>query len=797
MSFLTDLQFATRTLRAKPVFTAIAVASLALGIGANTAIFSVVESALLRELPYDHADRLLLLRDNQPDFSAASLAPGEYLDYQKQTRTLSGLAAFSWQSLTLTASGDPQKLRASAVTPNFFEVLGAHPQIGRLFNAAQEKPGADRAAVLSESTWRGMFASDPAILNRTIRLNGNSFRVVGVLRDKESYPADTQVWITPRFVVPEYVEDPHPSQPDLAATYGNHWMNGIGRMREGVTVSQARAELGIIARHDKAFHPGHAPNVAALHEHLVGNIKPALWILLGSVLLLLLIACANMAGLLLSRSATRVRELSVRTALGATKWQIARLLLAESFLLAIAGGLLGTLLADQGQQLLARYSPYDLPAALGPQMNWQVLAFCVAATLLSALLSGLAPALRSSQIDVQDGLKESSKGSASTAANNWRRLLVAAEIALSVVLLCGASLLIHSFTKILDVNPGFDTTNVTTARISLPLTAYSHDAANAFWDKLIARVSALPDVESAAIETNLPLSGNESGSDLKINGISAYSDQVAVSPGVFTALHIPLLAGKNFDGHETEKSAPVVIVSRAFADKLFPHQNPIGRKFEGAPIDGQPTIIGIVADVKFTGLNEPAPLMMYFAPAQYGVDSASLIVKTKRPADITNELRAVLHSLDPGLPLSDSKPLAAYVDGSLETKRFLLGLLTAFASLAILLAGIGLYGVLAFSVEQRTREIGIRIALGAERHEILRLLLTESSLVAISGLAIGLIAAFWSSSLLKNMLYGVTATDSAAYLAATILVLAIAAIASFLPSLRATRVDPVTALRYE
>jgi len=797
MSFFNDLQFATRTLRAKPVFTAIAIASLALGIGANTAIFSVVESALLRELPYDHADRLLLLHENQPNFTGASLAPGEYLDYQKQTRTLTGLAALAWQSITLTGNGDPQKLRAFSVTPNFFEVLGAHARIGRLFSAAQDKPGNDRAAVISESTWRGMFASDPAILNRSIRLNGNSFRVVGVLRDKESYPSETQVWITPRFVVPEYVEDPHPSQPNLAATYGNHWLNAIGRMRDGVTVSQARADLGIIARHDKAFSTGHVPNIAELHEHLVGNIKPALWVLLGAVLLLLLIACANMAGLLLSRSASRVRELSVRSALGATKWQIARLLLAESLLLALAGGVVGVFLADQGQRLLAKYSPYDLPAALGPQMDWQVLAFCVGATLISALLSGLAPALRAGQIDVQEGLKESSKGSASHAANYWRRLLVGAEIALSVVLLCGASLLIHSFAKILDVKPGFDTTNVITARISLPLTAYSHADTNAFWDKFLAKVSALPDVESAAIETDLPLGGPESGSDLKINGISAYSDQVAVSPQAFAALRIPLLAGRNFDGHETEKSAPVVIVSRAFADKLFPHQNAIGRKFEGAPVDGQPTIIGVVADIKFTGLNEPAPLMMYFAPSQYGVDSASLIVKTRHSGDITPELRAVLHSLDPALPLSDIKPLAAYVAGSLETKRFLLGLLTAFAALAILLAGIGLYGVLAFSVEQRTREIGIRLALGAERREILRLILGECSMVAIAGLAAGLCGAFWASSLLKNMLYGITASDSAAYLAASILVLAIAAFASFLPSMRATRVDPMTALRYE
>jgi predicted permease len=293
------------------------------------------------------------------------------------------------------------------------------------------------------------------------------------------------------------------------------------------------------------------------------------------------------------------------------------------------------------------------------------------------------------------------------------------------------------------------------------------------------------------------MSGNESGSDLKINGISAYSDQVAVSPAVFQTMRIPLLAGRTFDGHETEKSAPVVIVSRAFAEKLFPHQNPIGHKFEGAPIDGQPTIIGVVADVKTTGLNEEAPLMMYFAPPQYGVDSASLVVRTRNSGDITSELRKVLHQLDPALPLSDVKPLAAFVDGSLEAKRFLLGLLTAFASLAILLAGIGLYGVLAFSVEQRTREIGIRIALGAARQEVLRLIVGECSLVALAGLSAGLIGAYFASTLLKDMLFGVSAFDYASYVAAIALVLAVAAIASFLPSLRATRVDPVTALRYE
>jgi putative ABC transport system permease protein len=803
MPWLTDLLFASRTLRAKPLFTAIAVASLALGIGANTAIFSVVESALLRELPYDHAGRLIQIRDHQPLFEQASIAPGEFLDYQRQTKTLTGMAAYTWQELTLTGNGDPQRLRAAATTANFFEVLGAHAERGRLFSTNLDKPGADRAVVLSDATWRALFASDPGILGRTIRLNGKPFHVVGVLRAKEDYPASIQIWVSPRFVVPEYVEDQHASTDTIAQTYGNHWLIGVGRMRPDVTLAQTRAELNIIAKRIGAAQQnaeGHYPNLVLLHENLVGDVQPALWVLLGAVVLLLLIACANLAGLLLSRSTARTRELAVRAALGATRWQIVRLLLAESLLLALGGGVIGVFLAGQGQLLLAKYSPYDLPAALGPQMDWQVLAFCLGTTLVSALLSGLVPALRSAHVDVQNGLKESAKGSASTGANRLRRLLVSAEIALSVVLLSSACLLIHSFTKILDVNPGFDATNVITARISLPLSRYSHESAGTFWNSLLQRVSALPDVESAAIVTDLPMSGGESGSEIRPLGLKehVYSDQLGVSAGVFRAMRIPMLSGRTFDGRETEKSPSLAVVNRAFADKVFPNQNPIGKKFEGGPVDGVVTIIGVVGDVKTNGLSEPAPLLTYYSYPQYGVPSASIVVRTRgNSAGVITELRSVLRGLDDALPLSEVKPLGDYVGSSLAARRFLLGLLSGFAALAILLAGIGLYGVLAFSVEQRTREIGIRVALGAARSEVLQLILGECSLMALAGLGTGLLGAFWASSLLKNLLFGVTGTDYAAYFAAIVLVLGIACLAAFLPALRATRVDPVTALRYE
>jgi putative ABC transport system permease protein len=638
-------------------------------------------------------------------------------------------------------------------------------------------------------------------VGRTLLLNSNLFHIVGVLPERESIPSETQVWVTPRFAAPEYVEDQRASNAEVSGSYGRHSLMALGRMRDGATIAETRAELNMIGKRIAAAHAnsqGHYANLTPLHERLVGDIKPALWVLLGAVVLLLLIACANMAGLLISRSASRTRELAVRAALGASRGQIGRLVLTESFLLAIAGGAFGILLADQGQRLLAKYSPYDLPSALGPQMDFEVLAFCVAATLLSALLSGLVPALRSANADVQDGLKESAKGSSSGSANRLRRLLVTAEIALSVVLLCGASLLIHSFVKILDVQPGFDTTNVITARISLPSTRYSKANAAVFWDKLLKHVSALPGVESAAIQTALPMSGSNTSSFIRVSGRGTNSDQLGVSGGVFDALRIPLLSGRNFDGRETGKALPVAVVNRAFAEKVFPNQNPIGRKFDGGPVDGVTRVIGVVGDIRYDGLREPAPPMMYFSYLQYAVDSASLVVRTRQNSSgLANELRAVLHSLDAELPLGSVKPLADYVNGSLATRRFLLGLLSAFAALAILLAAIGLYGVLAFSVEQRTREIGIRVALGAARRQVLGSVFRECSVVAMAGLATGLCGALWASSLLKAFLYGVSGADYLSYVTAAYLVLIIAALAALFPALRAIRVGPATALRYE
>ncbi len=808
-SIWSDLQFASRTLRSKPVFTAVAVASLALGIGANTAIFSIVESALLRGLPFRDADQLVFVRDHQPCCEMASISPGEYLDYQKQTKTLSALAAFAGQQVTLTGRSEAQKLRAASVTTNYFEVLGARPEMGRLISSNIDKPGADtRVAVLSDAIWRSVFGSDSHILGRDILLNGNSFRVVGVLGPKQEYPANTQVWISPRLVVPEYEEGQITAVTDIAQQYGNHWLAGLGRIRPGFTLSQAGAELRTIAASIGAQHPDEKDHHAVLFElqdTMVRNVRPALFVLLAAVVLLLLIACANLAGLLLARATGRTRELAVRVSLGATRWRITRLLLTESLLLALAGGALGIALAETGLRAMARYSPYDLPAALAPELNLPVLAFCLGITLLSALISGLMPALHSTQVDVNDALKEGSKGSVSNRTRRIRQTLVIAETAVSVTLLIASGLLIRSFSKLISVDPGFDPKNVLTARLSLPGNRYSPAQADAYWDNLLPKLNALPGVQAAGLLTYMPFTGEDSGSYVEIEGRplqgkqpGIYVNEFGISPRSFEVLHIPLIQGRNISERDTAKALPVAVINKRFADTVFLHQNPIGKRFKGASVEGWITVVGVVGDVKHDSLDEKPELEMYFNYPQFGVSQTGVVLRSdQNTMAIAGELRSVVRSIDSDVPLADVKPMLDYVGQSLIARRFLLGLLITFSALAALLAGIGLYALLAFSVQQRKQEIGIRVALGASYPDVLWMIFRESLTIAVIGITAGLLGAVWSSSVLRSMLYGVTNTDAISYVAAMSLILAVAVAASLVPALRAARVDPVTALRYE
>ncbi len=806
--FWSDFHFAWRTLRAKPVFTAVAVLSLALGIGANTAIFSVVESSLLRGLPYLHADQLVDLGIHQPCCVFTPLSPGEYHDYSHEAKTLSALAAFAVQTGTLTGHADAKNLQTISVTTNYFDVLGAKPEIGRLITPNIDKPSANtRVAVLSDATWRSLFGGDPKILGQDITLNSHSFRIVGVLQPQQQYPSNGQIFISPRVDVPEYQEGSLPKNIDME--YGNHWMPVIGRLRPNYTIQQAEAEVKTISASIAAQHPdgdsGFYARLKPLQEVIVGNVRPAILTLLVAVILLLLIACANLAGLLLARATGRTRELAVRVALGATRWEIMRLMLSESLLLAIFGGALGIAFAAASIRLLTHYSPYDLPAALAPDLNLPVLAFCVGVTFLSALLSGFLPALNAARVNLNTSLKEGSKGSASGGTHRLRRFLVGTEIAVSVMLLIGASLLIHSFSKLINVDPGFNPQNVVSAHLFLPHTRYPQDPQVVnYWHDLLGRLNTLPGVQSAGLLSDLPMARESMDGDVLIEGqtygrnhLPPHAEFHVISPQTFQTLQVPLIQGRVFTERDNAKTLPVALINKQFAEKYFPHDDPIGKRFKWQN-NTFLTVVGVVGNVKYFSLDESPALDLYLPYTQMPLNNLGLLLRSKPGSTVSvADLRQVVHTLDANIPLTDVKPLGDYLGQSLAARKFLLGLLTTFSGLAILLAAIGLYAVLAYSVQQRKQEIGIRIALGAPSSNVLWLILRDSLAIAILGTAAGLAGATWATSFLKSMLYGVTATDLTAYFAAALFILAIAIAASLAPALRATRIDPVTALRYE
>ncbi len=807
-NFWIDLRFAWRTLRTKPVFTAVAVLSLALGIGTNTAIFSIVESSLLRGLPYNHADQLVQLGIHQPCCNFTPLSPGEYFDYSHQAKTLSGLAAFVWQPGTLTGQSDTKNLQTFSVTTNYFDVLGAKPEIGRLLSPKIDKASTEtRVAVLSDAAWRSIFGGDHKIIGKDITLNSHSFRVVGVVQPKQQYPSGGQIFISPRVDVPEYKEGPLPR--DINQQYDNHWMQAIGRLRPGYTIQQSAAELKTISASIAAQHPdgdrGYYARLKPLQDVIVGDVRPAILTLLIAVVLLLLIACANLAGLLLARANGRIRELAVRVALGATRWEIVRLMLSESLLLAIFGGALGIVLAAGSIRLLIHYSPYDLPAALAPELNLPVLAFCLGVTALAALISGILPAFNAARLNVNTSLKEGSKGTLSAGTHRLRRFLVGGEIAVSVMLLIGASLLIHSFSKLVNIDPGFDPQNVLSAHLFLPQTRFPQDAQVAnFWHGLLSRLDALPGVQSAGLLFNLPMAHEDSGGDLQIEGQTygpnhpaPYADSHIVSSHTFETLHVPLIQGRMFNERDNSKSPTVAIINKHFAEKYFPHESPIGKRFKWEN-NTFALIVGVVGDMKYYSLDEKPELDLYTYYAQTPVHISGLLLRSKPDSTVSvADLRRFVHGLDASIPLTDVKPLGDYLGQSLAARKFLLGLVTTFSGLAILLAAIGLYAVLAYSVQQRKQEIGIRVALGATSSNVLWLILRESLLIAVIGTSIGLLGATWATSFLKSMLYGVTATDTTAYVASVFLILTVAIAASLAPAIRATKIDPITALRYE
>ncbi|MBA3963961.1 MAG: ABC transporter permease [Chthoniobacterales bacterium] len=803
-----DFTYAFRMLVKSPAFSAIAIITLALGIGANSAIFSVVNTVLLRPLPFKNPEQLVMLWAHNAasprDKDVASIP--DFLDYQQQSRSFSALAAYTRAGAILNRGNDSQELEGLAITPGVFDVLRVQPILGRAFTKDDDKTGAPLVVVITHSLWQRAFGGDPKIVGQQILFSGRSYTVLGVMPPGWRYPIEG----TPI----DYVVPLIPMVPQEVNSRGGHFATVLGRLKPGVTTKAAEAEMNAISSRLAQQFPDtdldRIISIVGMHEDVVGEIRQALLVMLGAVVLVLLIACANVANLLLARAAARSREIAIRAALGAGRGRIVRQLLAESLLLALLGGCGGLVLAWWGVDLLRVMGPQDLPRVGEIGISSSVCAFTFALCVLSTLVFGLVPALQISRSDVSQALQQGAKGSTSGQGNRARSALVIAQVALSLLLLAGAGLLIKSFLQLRATNPGFDPARAVIADISLPRLHYSEaDKQIRFFDQLMPKLAALPGLEAVGGVNPLPFSGNSRGSSFIIAGQSSLAkgehpgaSHLTVKPDYFRAMNIPLLAGRAFNERDNETAPKVIMVNAAFAKKFLPNENPIGHQIVIDRDDPNPPaweIIGVVGDTHHDTLKE-APEPEFYVPFPQNPERrVYLVLRTASPnlTGLDSAVARAIHGIDPDVYLPRLRPLSSLLSESLAAPRFDMLLLAIFASVAMALAAIGIYGVIAYSVTQRTKEIGIRMALGAQRRDMLRMILRQSLTMVGIGLTIGLLAAFLGTRLLKSLLYGVSANDLTIYGTVVLLLSAAALLASYIPARRAMKVNPIVALHYE
>ena len=809
-SILQDLRYGIRSLLKQPGFTIVAVITLALGIGANTAIFSVVNSVLLRPLPFPEADQLVKVASTNARLGEDDgvLCVADFMDWQAQNRVFQDLAAFADNPFSITGDGEPTRVRGAWVTAGFFSTLKAQPMLGRTFQPGDDVENGPSLVILSQHLWQQRFNSDPQIINKGITLNGRSRTVVGVMpasfdfppEDQRSLPGEVELWVI------------HPLE--KAQRRGPYYLTAIARLKSGATLEQARSELTSISQSIAQANPlTNAETILgarSLKESMVGNVQRLLFVLLGGVAFVLLIASVNVANLSLSRAARRGPEIAIRRALGAGQGRIIRQLLTESLLLAGLGAIAGVLLAWWGMDVLLAIGSSNLPRLAEVKIDKSVLAFTTAISVLSGLLFGLFPAWQASRVRVNDSLKEAR---ASGDGRGWRRtrnLLVVTEVALSIVLLAGAGLMLNSFLRLQGVNPGFAPQNILTTELSLSGARYEEsNQINAFYEQLIERASHLPGVEAAGIGMSLPPNLLSISDTFTIEGLPVTSGVsepavplMGVSSGYFTALGVPVLAGRNFADTDRKDAPPVVIINDAFSRRYFPNQNPIGRRIKiGGP--ERPTnqwmqVVGVVGDVKYGGLetvSEPAFYEPYQQIPWYG---NYLVLRTRSdPRQLAGAVRNAVWSIDKDLPVPNLKTMEELLSESVARPRFRTFAFLVLGLLALVLSVTGIYAVMSYLVTQRTREFGIRVALGAQRSSVLRLVIRQGMALALIGVTIGLLAAWALMRLMTNLLYGVKATDPLTFASITILLLAVALIACWVPARRATKVDPLKALRYE
>jgi predicted permease len=815
-ALMRDLRFGFRMLRKSPGFTAVAILTLALGIGANTAIFSVINSVLLRPLPYHDPENLMIVWENNSQHPNPhnTVSPPNYLDWQSRNTVFSSMSFIFDECDNLTGNGDPEEVVVQDVSTNFFSLLGVNPLFGPGFTPENGQPGHDNVVILSYGLWKQRFAGDPAIVGKFILLNGHPQTVVGVapqnfqwfIKDGSLTGAKPQVWSP--FVFPQAFHD-HKQI--------GRFVTVVARLKPGVAHSQAQTEMSAIAarleQEDPDFDGHWGVKVVSLRDQVSGDLRPALLVLLGAVAFVLLIACANVSSLLLARAASREREMAIRTAIGASRWRIARQLLMESLLLALIGGGVGVALAVWGTNALLAASPRNLLDLRAVSMDLRVLFFAVAATLLAGLLFGFLPSYVSAHSRISETLKEGGRGSSSANRRAFaRKAFVVAQLGLALVLLCGSGLLIRSFVRLIGVDPGFDTGHLLTFKVTLPGFKYSTDqSCITFFQQLLARISAVPGVRSASMESFPPLTGLGAATDVHLlsqPSVAPSDLPVAnvrvVGPDYFGTMSIPLSTGRLFNAQELAADKHVTIINQAFANKYLHGVNPLGQK---AVIDmktdaeggNQPSeIIGVVGDVHQLGLDTAPEPTVYWPHPELVMSGMTILVRASSdPLALLSTIRNQLQQLDPELPMAAVATMDQLLADSLSRSRFTMLLLGIFAAVALVLAAVGIYGLIAYSVTQRTQELGIRIALGAERHDVLRLVLTEGTRLTLLGVAIGVLAAIAFSRLLSTLLFGVSATDPLTFASVAVLLAVVALAACYIPARRATKVDPMVALRYE
>jgi putative ABC transport system permease protein len=807
-SIINDIRYGIRSLLKQPGFTAIAVITLALGIGANTAIFSVVNAVLLRSMAYPHAEQMVYVlegRVSDPKFEG-SISPQNFAEMRSRNHSFDYFSALNFVSFTLTGDQQPEAVNGVLASADFGRVMGLAPAIGRWFTADEDVPDKEHVALISAGLWKRRFGTDPQVVGKSIQLNGEPYTIIGVMPPDFNFPnPNYEVWA--------------PLALDSAKYDRTHgFLQGVARLKPNVTVEQARTDLQNIEQQIKQENPswglGLTVKVMPLREYRFGNLDRPLMILLGAVALVLLVACVNVANLMFGRATARWKEMAVRSALGASRWSLVRMLLVESAMLAAVSGGLGLLLANYGINALVAINPSAIPTPEKITIDGYVIAFTFLISLLTVAFFGLAPALQITKTDLTQALRESSRS-----ATGARRLklmrgaLVVGEISLSLVLLASAGLLLESLWKLLNVNPGFRTENVVTCRIDLPPTKYAEDKAQAdFFRGVLKEARAIPGVEAASVVTSLPFSGSRGTSTFSIDGRPSEppnepsADRHQVAPGYFRAMGVALLAGRDFTDADDMDHPAVVIINEAAARRFWPNENPLGKritigmgqevKLYGKEVSRE--IVGVVGNVKHEQLKDDFQPEMYIPVWNLPAQNMMLVVRGNAPAEsLINSMRQAVQSIDRDQPIRRAQTLNAAIAKTVAPLRFVTVLLALFAGLALTLAIIGIYGVMSYAVAQRTQEIGIRMALGAQYHDVLKLVMGHGVILTLVGIGLGLACALALTRVMASLLFEVGPTDATTFAVVSIIQATIAMLACYLPARRATKVDPLVALRYE